>query len=241
MEQLPPGLDELYKADMKRIEGQPKNQAKMAKHMLLWVINTTRSITFEDLQFALTFSEETKTFNPKGLVRESLLLSLCCGLLTVEKESRLVRLVREYRQQICILAFITFIFQIDYTAKEVLQPLLAHEYPQPNALIADACISRLISCHFQSAVEIVSDGDLGEVYKANPLLSYAHDSFVAHASQCDHSTRVCGRTAEFVQPCHSFPRPLHPNDPWNEHKLVDNMNSLHTAAYYGFVDCWKHS
>ena len=98
MEQLPPGVDELYKADMKRIEGQPKKQAKMAKHMLLWVISTTRSITFEDLQFALTFSEETKTFNPKGLVRESLLLSLCCGLLTVEKESRLVRLVREYRQ-----------------------------------------------------------------------------------------------------------------------------------------------
>ena len=98
MEQLPPGVDELYKADMKRIEGQPKKQAKMAKHMLLWVISATRSITFEDLQFALTFSEETKTFNPKGLVRESLLLSLCCGLLTVEKESRLVRLVREYRQ-----------------------------------------------------------------------------------------------------------------------------------------------
>ena len=102
MEQLPPGVDGLYKADMKRIEDQPKKQAKMAKHMLIWVMNATRSITFEDLQFALTFSEETKTFNPKGLAKESPLLFFCCGLLTIEKESRLVRLVREHSNKLAM-------------------------------------------------------------------------------------------------------------------------------------------
>ena len=74
------------------------------EHMELHIRHyTSGTITFEDLQFALTFSEETKEFNPKAMVDELLMLSFCCGLITVEKQSRLVRLVREYRNKVAII------------------------------------------------------------------------------------------------------------------------------------------
>ena len=94
-EKLPVGVEELYEKDLIRIGSQPKRRATLAKLALIWVINVVRSITFEELQCALSFSEKTKCFNPKDTIAETLLLSICCGLITVEKETRLVRLVRE--------------------------------------------------------------------------------------------------------------------------------------------------
>jgi hypothetical protein len=47
------------------------------------------------LQHALAVSDDAETFDGDGVVVEQVIVSVCCGLIVVDKESKIVRLVRE--------------------------------------------------------------------------------------------------------------------------------------------------
>jgi hypothetical protein len=45
---------------------------------------------------AVATSPETHAFDPKRMVPEALLLSVCCGLISLDSKTRIVRLIREF-------------------------------------------------------------------------------------------------------------------------------------------------
>ena len=90
---LPEGVEAMYQATMLRIEGQ--KQAPVAKRALIWLVHALKSLSMEDLRYAIAVDPETFEFDPELLIDNHTLLSLCCGLITFEPESKLVRLVRE--------------------------------------------------------------------------------------------------------------------------------------------------
>ena len=96
MDGLPLKVEDMYALTMKRITDQPGNHGQLVKLILVWIIYTKRSITFEELQFALTFLPDAETFDVNDVSGEQFLLTICCGLVIVDKESRFVRLIREF-------------------------------------------------------------------------------------------------------------------------------------------------
>jgi hypothetical protein len=73
-----------------------QKKVSLAKKVLLWVLLLTRSMTMRQLQQAIGTSPITHQFDSGRNVEEEMLLRVCCGLVVVEEESGLVRLVREF-------------------------------------------------------------------------------------------------------------------------------------------------
>jgi hypothetical protein len=63
---------------------------------LVWVVYATRSLTVEELRHAVATNPDTYKFEARRLVAKEIIIGACCGLLTIEKESNFVRLVREF-------------------------------------------------------------------------------------------------------------------------------------------------
>jgi ankyrin repeat domain-containing protein 50 len=97
LETLPASLDVLYEASFARIERQTKDRAALAKRVLLWIIFAIPPFTVEDVQYAAGRDPSFDWGKQEDLVPESLLVSVCCGLVTIERNTYIsgFRLVRE--------------------------------------------------------------------------------------------------------------------------------------------------
>jgi hypothetical protein len=97
LQNLPKDTDEMYNETMKRVEGQNESSRKLAEHVFIWVIHAYRRLSLTELQHALAVSSdpEMTKMDPSALVDETILISVCAGLVVVDKESDVVRLVRK--------------------------------------------------------------------------------------------------------------------------------------------------
>ena len=83
LDRLPQGLQATYMETMERIEDLPN--AALAQEILTWVAFAEESLSLEELRYAVAIHPESQEFEEERLVPESTLLSLCCGLITVER------------------------------------------------------------------------------------------------------------------------------------------------------------
>ena len=96
LEAFPSKIEDVYHQTWNRIVGSGSSrQAYLAKTAFLWVLYARESLHVEVLQMALATCPETYHFDSARLPSESTILSTCRGLLTIDKESQLVRLVRK--------------------------------------------------------------------------------------------------------------------------------------------------
>ncbi|KAH6902864.1 hypothetical protein BKA70DRAFT_1434488 [Coprinopsis sp. MPI-PUGE-AT-0042] len=152
-------LDILYDEAFKRIEEQPEEHAALAKRVLLWVVFAYQPLT-------------TITLAP-----ESLLISVCCGLIGVEPHLDLALPSNNLSNGIVRL--------VHYTAHDALMRLFERRETSPHCLLAEVCIERLMNCgvpnnqpHYQPH----------EVWIQPPihrksLLDYAYESWHLHAAE----------------------------------------------------------
>ncbi|TFK19801.1 hypothetical protein FA15DRAFT_759817 [Coprinopsis marcescibilis] len=103
LERLPDGLHSMYSIPLQRINDQPN--ADVVHNALLWLVYARRSLTIDELRYAIAIDPNDDTFDMENLVDETVLLSLCCRLVAFSQKSRLVRLIH-------------------YTASDYLKPLL---------------------------------------------------------------------------------------------------------------------
>ncbi|KAH6909928.1 hypothetical protein BKA70DRAFT_1148496, partial [Coprinopsis sp. MPI-PUGE-AT-0042] len=125
---------------------------------------------------ALATCPDTHRFKPDLRVTGATLISLCRGLVIVEEESRLVRLVH-------------------YTAKDTLEDLLRESFPHPHSYIANVCMTHLTGCGFQTQSGL----------RERPLLAYASEAWVFHARAGLSKEESEHRTANFINKCNAFP------------------------------------
>ena len=94
---LPKDASSIYDTTMERVKGQPNNRWKLAKHIFTWVTFAYRPLTLEELQHALAVSlhSEMTKLEDNALVEKDVLTSVCAGLVVVDAESSIVRLVRK--------------------------------------------------------------------------------------------------------------------------------------------------
>jgi ankyrin repeat domain-containing protein 50 len=79
-----------------RICAQGPKLANLAKLVLLWITHARTELTIDTLRRAVATSPDTHSFEAKRMVPEALLLSVCCGLVSLDKKTRIARLIREF-------------------------------------------------------------------------------------------------------------------------------------------------
>ena len=84
---------------MDRIEGQVADQEGLAKQVLSWIICTKRHLTTSELQHALAVEVGEPELDEDNLTQIEDIVSVCAGLVTVDEESGIIRLVHYTTQE----------------------------------------------------------------------------------------------------------------------------------------------
>lgn len=85
----------MYRATLERIERQSGDDIFLAKRALVWVAHAFKLLSVGELQEALGVTPGNLVFSEDDISPMDLLVSLCCGLITVDTESNSVRLIRK--------------------------------------------------------------------------------------------------------------------------------------------------
>ncbi|KAH6902853.1 hypothetical protein BKA70DRAFT_1567363 [Coprinopsis sp. MPI-PUGE-AT-0042] len=189
LDKLPAKLDVLYEATFSRIEAQSEERAALAKRALLWVVYAFKPLSVVDLRYAVACDPKLDWQTPERLVPESLLISICCGLVTAEggQDNRIVRLVH-------------------YTALDALKRILLKRDTSPHCLITELCVERLIDC----GIPARQPNYLRFGNTQPPLLKYAYNSWHRHAKESIHcpaepTARPVALVLRFLSLCTNFP------------------------------------
>lgn len=151
LENLPSGLNDMYRHTFERIKAQSDEDVHLAYCVFVWLLHAQRPLSPDELQEALAVSFERCAFDPGDVVPIDLTLSVCCGL--VEVEHKAVRFIH-------------------YTAQEYMKTVMFDGFPDPHAFLAVTCLIYLHShlAHLEKARwSTVSE------WESFHLSSYAHE------------------------------------------------------------------
>src|SRR2546421_7523911 len=109
---------------MERIESQREGFRRLAKHVLSWVIHANRPLSTAELQHALAVKAGMAKLDKDFLPEVEVMGSICAGLVTVDKQSRIIRLVH-------------------YSTQEYFKRTLVSWFPGAQRAIATTCITYL--------------------------------------------------------------------------------------------------
>ncbi|TFK18348.1 hypothetical protein FA15DRAFT_730208, partial [Coprinopsis marcescibilis] len=157
---LPSGVNDMYDRTMDRIEQQGHPRGTRAKQALLWILFASRTLSIDELRYALAVSPKTGLFEEGRLVAIEALIASCCGLVTVEEESGCVRLIH-------------------YTAQDYLKPVMNAQFPDAHATISAACVTRLRQFEFHDRY-FEFEHELNQTYTSHPFLEYCHTNWSTH-------------------------------------------------------------
>ncbi|UKZ78708.1 hypothetical protein TrVFT333_006454 [Trichoderma virens FT-333] len=170
---LPTGseaYDLAYNDAMERIKGQVADQEELAKQVLLWITCATRPLTTTELQHALAVEVGESEFDEENLPQTEDMVSVCAGLVTVDEESKIIRLVH-------------------YTTQEYFERTQKHWFPTAQTEIATVCVAYLSFSAFETGF-CETDQKFEERLQLFPFYGYAARSWGHHAPKDEASQEV---------------------------------------------------
>jgi hypothetical protein len=93
---LPKGVEETYDQALDRIRDQNDGDKELAKRILSWISLASRPLFIQELQCGLSVIRGMRELQAKNIIFESKLTSVCAGLVVIDEDSPIVRLVRAY-------------------------------------------------------------------------------------------------------------------------------------------------
>lgn len=104
LKSLPSGLEQTYEAALKRIQRQVPPDLALAMRVLQWLSHARRPLLVDELRQALAVEWDDDEEPPRHLdldnIQESAsLVDVCAGLVTIEDESNIIRLVHLTTQE----------------------------------------------------------------------------------------------------------------------------------------------
>ncbi|KAJ5422843.1 hypothetical protein N7445_010951 [Penicillium cf. griseofulvum] len=227
LERLSSGLDdytydEAYDDAMSRIQGQLGEQTDLAMQTLSWLACAARPLTSLELQHALAIEDGESSIDEENIPEVEDILAVCAGLVTVENESGIIRLVH-------------------YTTQEYLERKKDFLFPSAENDMARLCLVYLSFDTFGSGI-CESDEAFEERLKTHPFYSYAALHFDSHARAIKD---LPSGVIEFLkdqpkveasqQALRATKDPM--REGWSQnYPLSGTLNGLHVAAYCGFQE-----
>ncbi|KAF2818132.1 ankyrin, partial [Ophiobolus disseminans] len=154
-------LDNAYQEALERIEGQQAGHSRLAKHVLSWITFAKRPLTTAEMCCALAVESGEAELDPENKPDVEDLMSVCAGLVVVDQESAVIRLVH-------------------YTTQEYFERISSYLSPDAELLIAQTCLMYLSFSIFESG-SCAADRDLEERLRQHELLDYAARHCGEHA------------------------------------------------------------
>jgi ankyrin repeat domain-containing protein 50 len=94
VDRLPTSLDNQYELTLERIRGQTIQEQDLAYKAILLLTYAPQILGIDELLDALTVDIETGSVDRERRTTEETLIDVCMGLVTVEKTSKTVQLIR---------------------------------------------------------------------------------------------------------------------------------------------------
>lgn len=138
---------------MERINTQQPGFRRLAEKVLSWITCAKRPLTTAELQHALAVVVGDSKLDEDNLERIEIIISVCAGLVTVDEESGIVRLVH-------------------YTTQEYFERTNKRWFPNAETDITTIYITYLSFIDFESGI-YQSDKEFKERLYLNPLYNYA--------------------------------------------------------------------
>lgn len=116
--------DSAYADAMKRIQGQVSDESELAMQVLAWITCAKRPLTTVELQTALAVEIDESEFDQSNLSDPIDIISVCAGLVTIDEQSDVIRLVH-------------------YTTQEFFERNRSTWFPNANCYIGSICVAYL--------------------------------------------------------------------------------------------------
>jgi Ankyrin repeats (3 copies)/Ankyrin repeat len=155
------GLDATYEQAMERIEGQEADFRKLARQVLSWVIHAKRPLSGPEIRHALGVRTGMSELDDDFLPELEDLVSVCAGLVTVDEESNIVRLVH-------------------YTTQEYFGRTWTSWFPCAQTDITKTCVTYLSFDKFETGF-CPTDEEFEARLRSNALYDYAARNWGHHA------------------------------------------------------------
>ncbi|RYP86588.1 hypothetical protein DL770_004887 [Monosporascus sp. CRB-9-2] len=213
-----------YDETMKRIQGQDEDRRDLAMEVLSWITSAKRPLTTTELQHALAVEIGAPDLDDENLTDIADMVSACAGLVTVDNESRIVRLVH-------------------YTTQEYFEKTQTQWFPDAQLHITEVCITYLSFSKFESGVSS-SMGAYIERLASNPFYSYSATKWGRHASAvpaCQSVARFLGNPGQLEASYQALflPDDTMLSDDYLVHMVPKKFTELHLAAYFGIEEIAK--
>ena len=164
LDRLPKGsnaLDEAYNDAIERIKGQLPEKSMLARKVLSWITYTQRPLSTGELCHALAVEPEELELDQDNIPDIEDIFSVCAGLVTVDDESNIIRLVH-YTTQVYFFEHIRESWN-----------------PQAQQEIASMCLTYMSFKPFANG-PTSSDEHLKTRLAENPFFEYAAMNWAQH-------------------------------------------------------------
>jgi ankyrin repeat protein len=219
LKNLPKGsgaYDRAYQEAMNRVERQGPKSVQFAKLVLSWITCAKRPLTTSELQHALAVEVGVPKLDEDNLPQVEDMVSVCAGLVTVDDESGIIRLVH-------------------YTTQEYFERTQQVWFPNAVTDIAKVCSTYLSFDTFESGF-CLTDKEFEERLQLNPLYGYAAQSWGYHmtvaSTEIQNSVWGFLTSEAMVSACSQA---ILASAEYSQN-IPRKMTGIHLTAYFGLPD-----
>jgi hypothetical protein len=159
-------LDDIYEEAMKRIELQSADNRNLALRLLSWIVHAFRTLHLTEIQHAIAIDDlepEDRLISQDSLTPQDILVDVCAGIVRVDEESGIVRLIH-------------------YTTQKYFEGNGSDHFPRAHHDIGVRCMKYL-------SLDVFGEGycPTDKLYERrleeNPLLDYAVKNGMNHTCE----------------------------------------------------------
>ncbi|GKZ29613.1 hypothetical protein AbraIFM66950_005767 [Aspergillus brasiliensis] len=205
-----------YEKTMKRIESHLPNLRDLAIHALSWIFSAGRPLRMSELQHALAIQIGSHSFDKEDVVDASLIVSVCAGIISVDKESEVVQLVH-------------------HTAQGFFDNFLKEWFPDGHRVIAEACLTYL-------SYDWATSQDAAAMVSQYPLYCYTAQYWEYHARLGPVADEAVLRLFQSNEKVALYAQHMPLSNRCSPEMELENrkaITGLHLAAYFGLVNIAK--
>ncbi|OGE49580.1 hypothetical protein PENARI_c020G07591 [Penicillium arizonense] len=224
LKKLPKGsnaYDNAYDEAMERIKGQAPACQKTAEWTLKWITFARRQLSVPELQHALAVEVGETEFDACNISRKAYILSICAGLVTVDEESNIIRLVH-------------------YTTQEYFERTRHDLFENAEADLSKVCVSYLSFRAFDSG-PCQTRNEFLERLELNKFYDYSANYWGHHARE---ASSLCPEVTDLLD-CEpkvdASSQALLNYDFHDDPQFVKDprMTGLHLASFFGIGEAIK--
>jgi hypothetical protein len=168
LKKLSEKLHDAYDGAIKRIDGQLENDRLLARRAISWITYAQRPLRTEELRHALAIKQGDRALNRDAMYDMEDVISVCAGLVTVDEESGIVRLVH-------------------YTTQEYFERVRSEWNPSAQQEIAVACLTYLSFDNFRSG-SCASDQAFEKRLDESAFFDYLAHYWIEHIRPVENTT-----------------------------------------------------